>query len=137
MTDSESPQRGSDRMNVHLDDEMKKELRGRLQSGHPTRAVEWKDPEPEADDDPRLAEWTVPSDTEADREEEAAETLRSDLARHLGRGAFPADRRTLVRAMLTAHAPDQLVDTVRELPRGDRYRNVQEVVVALGHAPRS
>ncbi|AXK31400.1 DUF2795 domain-containing protein [Streptomyces armeniacus] len=137
MADGESPQRGSDRMNVHLDDEMKKELRGRLQSGHPTHAEQWKDPEPDADDDPQLAEWAVPRDTGPDREETEAEALRSDLARHLGRTPFPADRGTLMRTLRDAHAPDALLDTLRELPRGGHYRNVQEVVVALGRAPRS
>ncbi|WP_086871301.1 hypothetical protein [Streptomyces viridochromogenes] len=43
-------QRGSDRLSVHRDDEMKHELQGLLRSGHPTRAEEWHDPEPSADD---------------------------------------------------------------------------------------
>lgn len=37
-------QRGSDRMSVHRDDEMKHELQGLLRSGHPTRSEEWNDP---------------------------------------------------------------------------------------------
>lgn len=45
-------QRGSDRMSVHRDDEMKHELQGLLRSGHPTRSEEWNDPEPAAEDDP-------------------------------------------------------------------------------------
>ncbi len=51
-------QRGSDRLNVHRDDEMKHELKGLLRSGHPTRAEEWHDPEPAADDDPEV--WSGP-----------------------------------------------------------------------------
>jgi hypothetical protein len=34
------------------DDELKHELRGMLQGNRPTRAEEWRDPEPPADDDP-------------------------------------------------------------------------------------
>lgn len=128
-------QRGSDHLNVHRDDEMKKELDGRLRSGHPTRAEEWNDPEPEADDDPELVNRPVPAPGPPGEAE--AEALRSDLARHLGRNAFPAARRDLLRALLTANAPDTLVQAVRGLPEGGRYRNFQEVVLALGHRPRA
>ncbi|MEV5463471.1 hypothetical protein AB0L17_35825 [Streptomyces cellulosae] len=48
-------QRGSDRLSVHRDDEMKHELQGLLRSGHPTRSEEWHDPEPAAEDDPEAA----------------------------------------------------------------------------------
>ncbi|OEV04366.1 hypothetical protein AN216_08250 [Streptomyces oceani] len=135
-------QRGSDRVNVHLDDEIKKEMHGRLHSGHPTRAQQEKDPEPGADDDSWLAERPQSAgsgrDSESGEAETEAEELRSDLARHLGRTAFPADRRTLVRTLLATQAPDDLVDTVRTLPHGgEEYRTVQEVVVALGHHPRA
>ncbi|CAM5256356.1 hypothetical protein SANTM175S_01984 [Streptomyces antimycoticus] len=37
-------QRGSDRLSVHKDDEMKHELQGLIRSGRPTRAEEWHDP---------------------------------------------------------------------------------------------
>lgn len=130
-------QRGSDHLNVHRDDEMKRELQGRLRSVYPTRAEEWNDPEPEADDDPPVTTGPRPPQPGADQEEAAAETLRFDLARHLGRGPFPADRRSLVRTLIERHAPDELVDTVRDLPHGGRYRNVQEVVDALGRHPRA
>lgn len=134
MTD-ENLQRGSDHLNVHRDDELKKEMQGRLRSGHPTRAEEWNDPEPEADDDPEVTNRPLPPMGAADREEAEAETLRSDLARHLGRRPFPADRQALIRALMEATAPDELVDTVRALPHGETYRNVQEVVIALGRKP--
>src|SRR5690242_20154306 len=52
-------QRGSDRLSVHRDDEMKHELQGLLRSGHPTRTEEWHDPEPFADDDPEVARGPV------------------------------------------------------------------------------
>jgi hypothetical protein len=130
-------QRGSSRLNVHRDDELKHELQGRLRSGHPTRAEEWHDPEPEADDDPRVTNGPVPPEGSPDREEAEAEALRSDLARHLGRGAFPAGRRDVIRTLLERHAPDALVETARGLPEGGHYRNVQEVMTALGRRPRA
>ncbi|MFR9676588.1 DUF2795 domain-containing protein [Streptomyces sp. TR06-5] len=131
-------QRGSDRLSVHRDDEMKHELQGLLRSGHPTRSETWYDPEPEADDDPRLTTGgPVPPEGSPERAEAEAEALRSDLARHLGRSTFPADRRTVLRTLLADHAPDELVETARELPTGGRYRNVQDVVTALGRRPRA
>lgn len=131
-------QRGSDRLNVHRDDEAKREMQGRLRSGHPTRAEEWDDPEPSADDDPAVAHGPVPVPGTPTEEEAADEELRSDLARHLGRHAFPADRDGLERALRNDYAPDQLVETVRELPSGSStYRNVQEVMVALGRKPQA
>ncbi|WP_314174496.1 DUF2795 domain-containing protein [Streptomyces winkii] len=131
-------QRGSDPLNVHRDDEAKKEMQGRIRSGHPTRAEEWDDPEPGADDDPEVTEHPVPVLGGAGQEEAEDEALRSDLARHLGRGAFPADREGLKRALLDQYAPDFLVETVRELPKSrDTYGNVQEVMAALGRKPQA
>jgi hypothetical protein len=37
------------------DDALKAELQGMLKGGGPTRAEEWRDPEPPADDDPAVA----------------------------------------------------------------------------------
>lgn len=46
--------RGSDTHGPMQDDYLKKELHGLEQADHPTRAEEWRDPEPPADDDPLL-----------------------------------------------------------------------------------
>jgi len=129
-------QRGSGRQNVHSDDEAKREMQGRLKSGHITRAEEWDDPEPGADDDPAVAEGPVPVPGAADEAEAQDEALRFDLARHLRRTVFPADRAGLERELADEHAPDSLLETVRELPEGETaYRNVQEVMAALGRRP--
>ncbi|SCK41482.1 DUF2795 domain-containing protein [Streptomyces sp. WMMB 322] len=132
-------QRGSDPLNVHRDDEAKREMQGWIRSGHPTRAEEWDDPEPGADDDPEITEHPVQQGRrDPDREEAEDEALRSELARHLGRRAFPADREGLKRTLLDQYAPEPLVETVRELPKdGDTYGNVQEVMAALGRKPQA
>ena len=44
--------RESDQHSPRADDELKSELDGMLKGGGPTRAEEWADPEPPADDDP-------------------------------------------------------------------------------------
>ncbi|RKN42218.1 DUF2795 domain-containing protein [Streptomyces hoynatensis] len=130
-------QRGNSRLNVHRDDEMKHELQGMLRGDHPTRAEEWNDPEPGADDDPALAEGPVPPRGSAGVQEAEDEAFRFELARHLPRTLFPAKRRTLLRALFATRAPDGLVETVRELPINRSFANVQEVAAALGRRPRA
>ncbi|WP_327720491.1 DUF2795 domain-containing protein [Streptomyces sp. NBC_00490] len=120
-------QRGSDRLSVHRDDEMKHELQGLLRSGHPTRSEEWHDPEPTADDDPEIAGGPVaPGGSRA-----SLEVVRTELARHLNRSAFPASARHLAGALRHAYAPDTLVDAVERLPHKEQYTTVQELAQAL------
>ncbi|GAB2892783.1 hypothetical protein GCM10027074_71100 [Streptomyces deserti] len=124
-------QRGSDRLSRHRDDEMKHELQGLLRSGHPTRSEEWHDPEPAAEDDPEVARGPVtPS-----RAPTSLEAVRLELARILGRKAFPATPRELIRALRSHQAPDSLVEALERLPHQARYSNVQEVAEAVTRAP--
>lgn len=44
--------RGSDKHGPREDDQLKHELRGTLQGNRSSRAEEWRDPEPPANDDP-------------------------------------------------------------------------------------
>ncbi|MEU3894976.1 DUF2795 domain-containing protein [Streptomyces sp. NPDC045251] len=120
-------QRGSDRMSVHRDDEMKHELQGLLRSGHPTRTEEWHDPEPAAEDDPDVMYGPVTPG----RGPTYLEALRLELARNLTRGTFPAGPRELTRALRHGNAPDALVEGLERLPHKARYDNVQELAVAL------
>jgi hypothetical protein len=106
-------QRGSDRLSVHRDDEMKHELQGLLRSGHPTRSEEWHDP-------------VTPS-----RAPTSLESVRLELARILGRRVFPASARDLARELRGHQAPDALVEALERLPRQERYANVQELAQAL------
>lgn len=120
-------QRGSDRLSVHRDDEMKHELQGLLRSGHPTRTEEWNDPEPYADDDPEVTYGPVTPG----RGPTSMESVRLELARILSRGVFPAGPRELMRALDRRHAPDALIEALERLPHQARYDNVQEVAEAL------
>lgn len=45
-------ERGSGKHSPREDDQLKHELRGTLQGNRSSRAEEWRDPEPPADDDP-------------------------------------------------------------------------------------
>ena len=123
-------QRGSDRLNVHRDDEMKQELQGLLRSGHPTRTEEWLGPEPYAEDDPEVAYGPVtPSRAPA-----RVEALRLELARVLGRTSFPAGPAELVGVLRGKHAPDGLVEPLEGLPRTARYDSVHRLAEAVVHA---
>jgi hypothetical protein len=126
-------QRGSDRLSVHRDDEMKHELQGLLRSGHSTRAEEWNDPEPTADDDPTIAGGPVtPGHASA-----SLEAVRLELARILGRTSFPAGPRELIGVLREKHAPDGLVEPLERLPRTARYATVQELAEAVVHPAAS
>ena len=56
-------QRGSDKHGPRQDEQLQHELEGTLRANRPTRAHEWLDPEPPADDDPEVLRGT---DTRAD-----------------------------------------------------------------------
>ncbi|WP_063802868.1 MULTISPECIES: DUF2795 domain-containing protein [unclassified Streptomyces] len=107
-------------MSPRKDDERKHELEGRMRSGHSTHAEEAYEPEPPADDD-------IPTDADA-------EDLRSELAPHLERATFPADRRAVIKALEAHHAPEPTLEAARRLPEGTRYANATEIAGALGDA---
>lgn len=115
------------------DDEMKKELQGHLKAGSSPRAAEGLRAEPPADDDPAVAEDPV-GGAGGDG---PPERLRLELARYLGRTSFPAGRDGLVDELRRQHAPDQLVETLAELPRERRFGTVHELASALGPEPRT
>lgn len=119
-------QRGSDRLSVHRDDEMKHELQGLLRSGHPTRTEEWHDPEPTADDDPAV--WAGPVTTGGAR---SVADVRYELGRILGRTAFPAGPAELMDVLRRRHAPDALVEPLKRLPRSARYASAQQLAEAV------
>ncbi len=47
-------ERGSGKHSPREDEALKQELRGTLQGNRSSRAEEWRDPEPPADDDPDI-----------------------------------------------------------------------------------
>ncbi|WP_369213186.1 DUF2795 domain-containing protein [Streptomyces flavofungini] len=112
-------ERGSNQVSPRKDDELKHEMEGHLRSGHPTHAEEAYEPEPPADDDIRT---------------DGGEDLRSELARHLQRTTFPADRQAVLEALEANHAPEATLEAVRRLPEGGEYANATEIARALGAA---
>lgn len=69
--------RGSDTHGPAQDEYLKKELRGLEQADRPSRAEEWRDPEPPADDDPEL------NDPRGSAEEPAVTTVAEAMTPHV------------------------------------------------------
>ena len=119
-----------------VDDELEHEVEGMLRAERPTRAEEWKEPEPAGEDQPDPGhlgepEDRLPAPPPGMTPEEV--TLRSELAAALTRGAFPSDESGLLGHLVDTDAPDRLRDLIRRLPAGRVYHSVGEVFVALGY----
>jgi len=137
MSEQESATHGPRR-----DDALKREVRSELQAKRATRAEEWREPEPPAEDEPEatwvLAGW--PGGTPPGEDWESIE-LRSALAAHLERAAFPATRRKLLETLAAHQAEQRLLDLVSSVPDGARFAKFGDLVRALGlpveHRPTS
>lgn len=101
-------------------------------------AGQWPEPDEEPDDETeREAIWAPAArlaESPAAEDWEAVE-LRSDLARHLDRTAWPLTRRRLVEILTERNAGDRLVELAASLPAGHRYRSLAELARALDLEP--
>ena len=128
MTEQSSGQHGP-----REDEELKREVRSELQAGRATRAEEWLEPEPPGEDEPE-ATWALqgrPGGTPPGEDWETIE-LRSDLARHLDRTAFPGTRAHLLETLEAHQAEQRLLDLVSSLPGRVTYASLAELLTALG-----
>lgn len=120
---------GSTKHGPHLDEELKRETQGLVSAGRSTRAEEWREPQPPGEDQPgdiSLVGGTPPG---LDPNEVEA---RSELARYLGPGSFPAVGQVLLEVAADNAAPESVLDRLRALPAGREYENVADVWRALG-----
>lgn len=110
------------------------ETQGLVQGGHSSRAEEWRDPQAPAEGEPRVS-WTPgtpeqPGTPEGMTNEDVE--LRSEIARHLGKEVWPADREALLRTAEENGASDEVLSTLRRLPGDEEFANVQAVSRAAG-----
>ncbi len=125
---------GQDKTGPLRDDEIKKRMQGELKGGRSTRVEEEHELQPSGEDQPYTDRSpnaatrgsTPPGMTPQDVD------FRTEMARHLGRGLYPADREKVLRTLRENNAPDQIVDTVAELPADGQYENAQDILRALG-----
>ena len=111
------------------DDAIKRQDRSELEA----HGAEWPDPE-SADDDGSEATWAAHgrfAGTPGGEDWEAVE-LRSDLARHLDRTAFPASRAHLLETPAAHQAEQRLLDLVSSLPDDAAFASLGELLPALG-----
>lgn len=115
------------------DEALKREVRSELQANRATRAEEWLEPEPPGEDEPE-ATWALEGKlggTPAGEDWDTIE-LRSDLASHLDRAAFPATKERLLQSLRSHQAQQRLLDLLAPLAEDATFANVGAVLRALG-----
>ncbi|MFH8347453.1 DUF2795 domain-containing protein [Streptomyces sp. NPDC018045] len=125
---------GTNKAGPARDEMMKKELQGELKADRALRAEEDHELEPSGEDQPavsRTAGTTAPGSVPDGMTPEAVE-IRTEMAQHLRRGLYPADRATIISTLRQNNAPDRLVALAERLPENERYENAQRIVESLG-----
>jgi len=125
-------ERGSDKHSARMDDALQAEVSGLVRSGHDSRA-DWNSPEPSGEDQPDVDR--VPNGTLAggvpDGMTEADVERRSELAGYLGR-VWPATSEQVLAVAVENDAPDAVLSSLRQLPPGRSFENLQDLWTAVG-----
>jgi hypothetical protein len=116
------------------DDLLKKEFRSEREAGRWTRGEDWREPDMPDEDEPEADRALVgsPDALLAGVEDFDAIELRSDLARHLDRTAFPGTREHLAEVLAAHQAEQRLQDLIAALPAKSKFANLAELLTALG-----
>ena len=128
-------ERGSDKHSARMDDALEAEVSGLMRAGHDNRA-DWNSPEPSGEDQPDVD--LVPNGTLAggvpDGMTEDDVERRSELASLLGR-IWPATSEQVLAVAAENEAPDAILSTLRHLPPGQSFANLQELwaTISGGH----
>lgn len=128
-------QRGSDKHSARKDDVLGGEVGGLVRSGHDNRA-DWNSPEPSGEDQPdvdRAPHGTLAGGVPEGMTEQDVER-RSELAGVLGR-IWPATSEQVLAAATGNDATETVLASLRRLPPGQSYANLQELWASLsgGH----
>lgn len=111
------------------DDALKREARSELEA----HGEEWQVSEELGTGGP--AETWAPEGRFGDRptgEDWQVISLRSELARHLDRGVFPAHRGQLAHILAASEAEQRVQDLVRALPHDASFGSLADLLRALG-----
>jgi hypothetical protein len=122
-------EQGSGTHGPREDDAIKRQDRSELQA----HGDEWPEPESAGEDETDAA-WAPEGRFAGDLpgEDWAAIELRSDLARHLDRTAYPATRAHLLETLEAHQADQRLLDLVSALPDDSTVGSLAELLHALG-----
>jgi hypothetical protein len=129
MSEQESGTHGA-----HEDDLLKKEFRSELEARRWTRGEDWREPDMPDEDEPEADRALAgsPGARLAGGQDWDAIELRSDLARHLDRTAFPGTRDHLADILAAHQAEQRLQDLIASLPARARFSSLAELLTALG-----
>ncbi|MFG2137882.1 DUF2795 domain-containing protein [Streptomyces sp. NPDC048650] len=127
-------QHGTDKTGPARDDTMKKELRAEMTRDRSLRTAEERELQPSGEDQPMTAQAPETAFRGGTPHGMTGEdvALRSEIAQHLGRSMYPADRPAIVERLVRDNAPDRLIALAQKLPAGERYANVQSIAESLG-----
>ncbi|AJT62660.3 hypothetical protein T261_0972 [Streptomyces lydicus] len=127
-------QHGTDKTGPARDDIMKKQLRAEMTRDRSLRTAEERALQPSGEDQPETAQAPDTAFRGGTPHGMSPEdvAVRSELAQHLGRSVYPADRVAIVERLVRDNAPDRLIALAKSLPEGERYGNVQSIAVSLG-----
>jgi hypothetical protein len=117
-----------------MDDALEHETEGLVRSGHSTHAEEWKDPEPSGEDQPDAdldPDGTLVGGTPAGMTPEDVEG-RAELASYIGKDVYPLVRAQVIDLVVERHAPDRVIDLVKNLPSDRQFHNINQIWTAVG-----
>jgi hypothetical protein len=117
-----------------MDDALEHETEGLVRSGHSTHAEEWKDPEPSGEDQPDAdldPDGTLVGGTPTGMTPEDVEG-RAELASYIGKDAYPLVRAQVIDLVVERHAPDRVIDLVKNLPSDRQFHNINQIWTAVG-----
>ena len=126
----------SSKHGFRLDDHLSADSEPIVRSGREPRVEDFREMEPAGDDqivpDTVIRGGLHGADPYPEvGHEELAE--RSEIARHLRKSVWPANRQLLVAVAREENAPQPVLDQLERLPDGREFENVQDVWHALGH----
>lgn len=124
---------GKNKAGPARDDLMKRDLQEEIAADRSLRMEEERELRPTAEGAPadRGLEAGLSGGTPPEMTPEDVRT-RSELAQHLGRSMYPADKRTIIETLRRNHAPDRLLELAEHLPKKGKYPNVQSIAESLG-----
>jgi hypothetical protein len=115
------------------DDALKRGFRSEVEARRWTRGEDWREPDMPDEDEPEADRALAGSAGArlAGVEDWEAVELRSDLARHLDRTAFPGTRAHLLKILAAHQAAQRLQDLVATLPGRTKYSSLGDLLLAL------
>jgi hypothetical protein len=127
--------RGNSKHGRILDEQMRQEVRGIMQGAVDPRVEEGRDPEYAGEDQPNVT-WQgdgtrtggAPIGMTPDEVEE-----RSRLGRYIPRSKLPGTRDDFLVGASELQAPDDIIESLKQLPATETYATVSEIWAALGH----